>query len=60
MRSEGIVDTVKSSAIVLNTFPPIPFNIVIFGKDLEGVFLDFPFVYKSLVEGREIIYAVGS
>ena len=60
MRWEGIVNTVKPSGVVMNTFSWIPFKIVILGKNLKGVFLDFPFVYKGLVEGREIMYAVGT
>ena len=47
MRREGIIDIVESSAIVLNTCPHIPFKIAIFGKDLDGVFPDFPPVYES-------------
>ena len=50
MRWKGIIDIVEPSAIDLNTFPHIPFKIVVFGKDLDGVFPDFSFVYKSLVE----------
>ena len=60
MRSEGIVHTIKPSAIVLHTLPYIPFKIVIFGKELDGVFLDFPPIYESLVKCWEIMYIVRS
>ena len=56
MRWEGIVHTIKTSAIILYTFPYIYLKIFIFKKDLDGVFIDFPLVYESLVEGREIMY----
>ena len=60
MRWEGILDTVKPGAIILDTFPSIPVKIIKFKKDLEGDFLDFPLVYESLVKGSEIMYVVGS
>ena len=60
MRWEGIVDNVKLGAIIFDTFPRIPLNIFILRKDLEGIFLDFPLVYESLVRGWEIMYTVGS
>ena len=60
MRREGIINTVEPSVVVPNTFPIIRFKIVIFGKDLDGVFPDFPPVYESLVEGWDIVYTVRS
>ena len=60
MRWYGIVDTVKPGAIIWDTLPHIPLKIVIFRKDLEGVFLDFPLVYEILLKGREIMYAIES
>ena len=60
MRWEGIVDTVKLGAIILDTLPRIPLKIFIFREDLQRVFLNLPLFYESLVKGREIVYAVGS
>ena len=60
MRWESIVHTSEPGAIVLDTFPYISLKVVVFREDLERVILNFPLVYKCLVEGREIMYALRS